>query len=424
MNSQLRLVTALFAGACMAVTLALGADPGANALARGKGGMPRPTECGKNHYILDEPVVCSWLPVGKMATAHAGHTATRLDDGTVLVVGGTFDIAHSVEIYNPETRRFRVAPPMSTLRIGHTATLLRDGRVLVLGGDVDANQHYADVGSGEIFDPATGAWSPIAPIPGALMQFTASRLPDGRVLVAGGVDGLDNALTRAEIYDPASDSWAATDSLHERRFLHTATVLADGRVLVVGGLTDDDQGIMATTAEMYDPSSGTWRTVEGSIQRRLHTATLLPDDRVIVIGGYVTRQRPDYYYDIASLADSRIFDARTGTWDAGPDLPVGRDSHTATLINASTLLVTGGSHWEGNTRNLNVTRSLVPESVVTNADLASWVPMDAFNTARTGHTATLLMDGTVLVVGGAGMQEGTPFGITFALDTAEIFVAR
>ncbi len=407
MNRRFRLITALFACACVAATAAFGFDRGS----------PTSTECGKNHYILHEPPGCGWVPVGKLATARWGHTATRLDDGSVLVVGGTMDLARSVEIYDPLTRQWRPAQPLSRLRSWHTATLLHDGRVLVLGGDGDPGHGIDFVGTGEVFDPATGAWSPVTPMPDALSEFTASLLPDGRVMVVGGVDNLGNAIARVGIYDPMADAWSATASLHEARSLHTATVLDDGRVLVVGGLTNDDMEVMAATAELYDPSSATWRAV-GYLQRRLHTATLLPDARVVITGGYFKEDRVGGF-NITCLADSWIFDANAGAWTRTADLPVGRSSHTATLIDPSTLLVTGGIQCAWNKQASSFMFAFVPQSVIGSGDIAYWALMDQPNAPREGHTATLLKDGSVLVAGGWGGGDAAA-----ALDTAELFIAH
>ena len=112
---------------------------------------------------------------------------------------------------------------------------------------------------------------------------TATLLPNGKVLVAGGYNG--GALTSAELYDPASGTWTATGSLNTARYDHTATLLPNGKVLVAGGISN---GSDLTSAELYDPASGTW-TATGSLNtaRYEHTATLLPNGKVLVAGGYV-----------------------------------------------------------------------------------------------------------------------------------------
>jgi N-acetylneuraminic acid mutarotase len=115
-------------------------------------------------------------------------------------------------------------------------------------------------------------------------QHTATLLPNGKVLVAGGIDSSFNPLASAELYDPATGTWTATGSLVTARYSHTATLLPNGKVLVSGGF---NSSVPLASAELYDPASGTW-TATGSLStaRRIHTATLLPNGKVLVSGGF------------------------------------------------------------------------------------------------------------------------------------------
>ncbi len=112
---------------------------------------------------------------------------------------------------------------MTDFRTGHTATLLNDGRVLVVGGP-----------GAELYNPTTGTWSVTGSMTTPRAWHTATRLADGRVLVAGG-DGAPSSVSSAEIYDPATGTWSVTGSLARGRRDHTATVLTSGQVLVAGG---------------------------------------------------------------------------------------------------------------------------------------------------------------------------------------------
>jgi N-acetylneuraminic acid mutarotase len=237
----------------------------------------------------------AWTSAGPMNTARTDHTATLLPDGRVLVTGGLqiaggYDVAiASAEIYNPSTRLWTPAPSMPTARTGHRATLLADGRVLVTGGFSTAQN--ASLQSVEIYNPATNTWTSARPLNDRRDTHTATLLPSGRVLVVGGVKaagGSGVVLSSAEIYNPIADFWSLTDRLDVARFNHTATLLPTGKVLVAGGVAGND-GVSANylaSAEVYDPATGDWRATGNlGTPRARHTVTLLPDGRLLAIGG-------------------------------------------------------------------------------------------------------------------------------------------
>jgi hypothetical protein len=132
-------------------------------------------------------------------------------------------------------------------------------------------------------EPASGTWTTTDSLNTARYFHTATLLPNGKVLVAGGWEGF-NPFTSAELYEPSSGMWSTTDSLNTARVLHTATLLPNGKVLVAGGL--DSSGEPSASAELYNPALGTW-TATGSLNtaRREHTASLLLNGMVLVAGG-------------------------------------------------------------------------------------------------------------------------------------------
>jgi hypothetical protein len=208
-----------------------------------------------------DPKTGKFSPTGSMADASSLHTATRLADGRVLIAGGGDQTSglcfNSAEIYDPKTGTFSRTGALTTTRCGHAATLLADGKVLVTAG----TSNWEGSGfqsSAEIYDPTTGKFTQTSSMAVAPGMATATLLADGRVLVAGGNQVLDQSLASAEIYDPQTGTFRATGSMATARTFHTATRLSDGRVLVAGGDSDgwNTAGPFLPSAEIYDPSTG------------------------------------------------------------------------------------------------------------------------------------------------------------------------
>src|SRR5438067_1829160 len=172
---------------------------------------------------------------------------------------------------------------LNTGRFLHTATLLPSGFVLVAGG-IDAGSITP---SAELYDPASETWTVTGDLNTARDAHTANLLPNGKVLVSGGQDSSFTGSSSAELYDPASGSWAATGNLNTGHEFHTATLLANGMVLVTGGF--DSGPDISVSAELYDRTNGTWTLTDNlNIARAEHAATLLPNGMVLAAGGFQT----------------------------------------------------------------------------------------------------------------------------------------
>lgn len=297
---------------------------------------------------LYHPHTGSWAGTGAMHDPRIQFTATLLHDGRVLVAGGcrTGDCAivfASAELYNPRTGTWRLTGSLHEPRTFQTATLLPDGRVLVTGGATGCSSSTCSpiLASAEIYDPRTGIWTRTASMRQARARATATLLPDGRVLVAGGAaDGANNAysnpLASAEIYDPQTNTWTVTGSMHQPRCGYTATLLHNGQVLIAGGYNN----MFVLSAELYQPSTGIWTTT-GAPPNRLdyetgETATLLPSGVVLVAGNVVdTVSTP--------LASAELYHPRTHRWTATGALSGGCAFQTTTLLLNGQVLVAGGS---------------------------------------------------------------------------------
>ncbi len=283
-----------------------------------------------------------------MLAGRAEHTATRLFSGEVVVTGGTDGRDHGLsvtELFNPRTNRWGAGPAMSSPRIDHTATLLLDGRVLVTGGFDRLDQSERTLASTEIFDSGRNRWTPTSRMIVARARHTATLLANGSVLVVGGYSAptpgkLGGFVTRAEVYDPQANRWSETGGMGTGgRQGHSATRLIDGRVLVAGG-----EGTLGgnPSAEIYDPASNSWAFVSPILALHVsHTATLLEGGRVLVLGGAGTISPT--LNEPVGLDTAEIYDPPTDHWSLLRPMHTTRDHHTATLLRAGRVLVIGGT---------------------------------------------------------------------------------
>ena len=223
---------------------------------------------------------------------------------------------------------------MGVARAAHTATRLPDGRVLVSGGFDDREGSQA---SAELFDPSTGVFSPTGSMSLARVSHTATLLRDGRVLIVGGYGPDGERLGSAEIYDPATGSFSATGAMPGVRADHTATLLPDGRVLIVGG-TGAGYAFLAT-ALLYEPDTGTFAaTGSMSVRRESATATLLRDGRVLIAGGHAGRDP-----EIRVYASAEVYDPVGGRFTAVSDMAMPRHKHDAVRLRDGRVLIVGGA---------------------------------------------------------------------------------
>jgi hypothetical protein len=216
---------------------------------------------------LYDPAAGTWKYTGKLNTGRDLHTATLLQNGKVLVAGGQFDVGsgsnlsqlvYSAELYDPVGGVWSPTGDLNALHSSHTATLMQGGKVLVASGDDPYDDFSSSNGTAEIYDPGKATWSYTGNLSVIRNGHTATLLPNGKVLVNGGV--YFSAANGAELYDPLSGTWAPTsDVITPRFFGHTATLLSDGKVLVAGGASEHNNLTALASAEVYDDgaSSGT-----------------------------------------------------------------------------------------------------------------------------------------------------------------------
>jgi hypothetical protein len=337
-----------------------------------------------------------FTPTGSMHAPRSGHRATLLSDGKVLVVNGDDG---SAELFDPETSTFALTGSMTTPRYGATFTLLANGKVLVAGG-------YGPGSSGpllrllaaELYDPQSGSFTLTGDMGVGRVLHTATLLANGRVLIAGGTDKSDGggaATASAELYDPSTGTFTPTGSMNSDRAQHTATLLNSGKVLIAGGWNGhaadaaDDPPWDPLFAELFDPSSGTFISTGSMSTTRIgHTATLLADGKVLLLGGIPGVQNIHSQPPAPQYAE--IYDPSTQAFSGLDDLSVSRQGYTVTLLHSGEVLLAGGK----------ILDLVVPTTELLNPTTGSLNATGSLGTERVGHTATLLKDGRVLVTGG------------------------
>jgi hypothetical protein len=360
-----------FIGLSLVLSAALMAGCGNGGSSDSTGGPPPPAP-------LPPPppsISLDFTATGSPAFGHAFGAAVRLGDGRVLVTGGA-GVLDSAEIYDPETGQFHLTSNMTAARWSHTATLLQDGRVLIAGGA------DADLRSAEVFDPEDGRFSAVGSMISEHSIHTATLLDNGQVLIAG--------MGSAELFDPITNSFSPAGPMHFPRWGHTATKLPNGRVLIIGG--ENSSTSIATaiaTAEIYDPASDAFSDFGQLAKPRTgHGAVLLGNGKVLVVGG-----RTNSVY----TTSTELFEA--GTFVSGPLLRLPHSSAASTVLSSGNVLVTGGFYDTG-LCNFDPCPVATDTAELYDANTNSFVGTGEMSTERAGHSAFLLQDGSILIIGG------------------------
>jgi len=319
------------------------------------------------------------------------HSMTLLLDQTVLVAGGTPSYGNvtvaSAEIYDPLTMRFRAIGEMATPRYDHTASLLQSGQVLLAGGTQIGDTALS---SAELYNPSSQIFTPTGHLLFARLGHTATTLQSGEVLIVGGSSGTPISLASAELFNPATGTFTLTGSLHIGRMRHTATLLPNGEVLIVGGEQvvargDGYEGVSTAQAEIYNPKTGLFRRTGTLVQERdRHSATLLQDGRVLIVGGI------DWMKGEFLLSSTELYNSQTEQFETAGSLVAGRQDHTATLLTDGNVLIVGGTQ-----------TTPCPFAEVYDPVMKEFISEYPVSTNRFYHRALLLPNGDTLITGGS-----------------------
>ena len=254
---------------------------------------------------------------------------------------------------------------------------------------------------------ASGAWSPTGTMQSARDGHTATILANGKILVAGGTnDGL--ALTSAELYNPTARTWAFTGSMHVGRTLARAVQLSNGSVLVMGGCVDDCLSATTSSAELYNPTAGTFTATGSMVQARAEFGvTLLANGQVLVAGGCTGYNQNGCG---ATTTSAEIYDPATRTWTLGNRMVQARSDYASIMLSSGKILFTGGENINGVSIN---------NAELYNPSTGRFTATGNMTATRVEHTAVLLSNGNVLVSGGNNQTLG---GVT-PLASAELYNA-
>jgi hypothetical protein len=332
-----------------------------------------------------------WTRTGSLTNTASEQTATLLPNGKVLVTGGldtNNNAVASAQLYDPATGIWTGTRSMNSARFSHTAILLTNGLVLVAGGCDGSSA----LDTAELYNPATGTWTVTGPMHTARYTHTATLLPNGKVLVAGGqsTNAFPNITASAEIYDPVNGTWTAANPMLIQRNSQTATLLPNGQVLIAGGEVTNFT-MVTGESELFNPTNGTW-TQTGFMTGpfAFHTATLLTNGQVLVAGGDIDEGFGFGGVDLIPDSEAQLYDPNSGIWTATTSMNFVHDHHTATLLTNGLVLVAGGGTSFGSSTN----------SELYDPVAQIWTQAASMIAPRQSHTATLLLNGLVLATGG------------------------
>ena len=290
---------------------------------------------------------------------------------------------------NPNVGGITAIRSMTRTRAAHTATLLPDGKVLIAGGFDDDERTLA---SAEVFDPNQKTFAPTQDMNVTRAGHTATLLPNGKVLIAGGYNG--NYLASAELYDPADRTFTPTNTMVAARSGHVAVLLQNGKVLLAGGV-----GVGWTflrNAELYDTATNSFAATSDMLAaRESHTATLLANGKVLIAGGHKGRRSAITIYSSAEM-----YDPANGRFSGTGDMTRIRHKHEAVLLADRRVLIVGGADQRDG-------RPAYSSVEIFNPATGTFVAAGDMNSPRykLQGTVVLLNDGKVFIAGGSNRAE-------------------
>lgn len=401
---------------------------------------------------LDGNATVGFKNGASMVQPRGAHEAVALDDGRVLVTGGMSDARKGVycdeaELFDPVANTWTAVSSLSgkagqmhgsdgktiVHRIRGTATKLKDGTVLVTGGYGTERRGFFGLGSpvlevlddAQLFDPKTNTFTRVGPLVHARQAHSATLLPDGRVVIAGGYSTAFftqfSTLAPFELYDPKTKKFTEEKAFPifffpplttvERRMDHAAVELADGVLLAggehwIGHLFGTPTQELCKGSELFK-TKGFAKSGDLNHPRRFPAGTLLSTGSVLLAGGHD---------DKGLVSKCETWDETSGKWVDGPALPTPRTATRVAVVEDQAFLVGGFAQQKNASAEVKRVEvySATAKGFGTGYDL---------NVARAGCTATVLADGRILVAGGFTGVTNNVLGLDGQATAAtEIFV--
>lgn len=356
-----------------------------------------------------------FLATGSMGTVRTGPAVVKLADGRVLVAGGVDDsdppvYLASAEIYDPATGAFTPTGSMGTGRIDPDVNLLASGKVLISGGGVDA---FTATNTAELYDPATGTFSPTASMAVARIGSSSTVLSDGRVLVAGGASGTFNSpVASSTLYNPDggidhTGSFTGGVPMLTARSNASMVRLPEDRVLIAGGQNTFMN--YYTSAEIWTPTTTNVATGSMSVAHVKGVTSLLPNGKVLIAGGIES--------DTSITAVAELYNPVSGTFSTTDPLSQAKDFMAGASLADGRVLVAGG---------LGSANEHLTSSEIYDPASGTFGPSGNLPTPRWGGQAVTLDNGRVLVLAGLNAANdplssadlfypnGVPFDLTIS----------
>ncbi len=375
--------------------------------------------CGGASPAVYSPNADSWQSLSASAAANPGQTATTLPSGQVFLASGYFSTSSgagevlSTQVYDQNPSPAGTATPGPDLSfpapggIGFASTLMGNGSVLISGGGYNPafGAVFMPVANAAVYNPQINTVSFTGQMNVSRTYHTATPLPNGLVLIAGGLTDQSGTITPvAELFGyggfPAQPtSFIQTGSLMVARTSHKAANLASGSVLITGGTTA--QQTITQTAEIYDPTARTFRFTKTPMltPRVGHSVAMLPDGRVLIAGGTNGQQ--------SGLATTEIFDPASEVFTAGPPMNHPRSEHQSVTLTDGRVMVIGG-HTDFFTNTVEIYDPVQ----------ATWAVVTPLPSTREYSAATLLLDGRVFISGGINTANGNDSGAVYSYSVA------